>query len=186
MEVDYKKFIGKIIILEANIAVGKSTLGKSLSRLLISKGLDVHFFPEQIPKKLFGLYTKNRQHMTRYAFPFQVIVARDRKQVLKEAIRLASENKTVIIDRGLLGDYAFAYMQRKGGFFTDEEYEAYLDMVQPENKLESPIILHVFLDCKPEEAFKRMLERNVPEEVEAYDLDYFQKVDRSHRDVLYD
>ncbi len=186
MEEDYKKFIGKIITLEANIAVGKSTLGKSLCQFLERKGLSVFFFPEQIPKKLFKMYTKGPEDMKRYAFPFQVIVARDRKQTLKEAIRMAKKGKTVIIDRGLLGDYAFAYMQRQAGFFTDDEFEAYLEMVQLGDILDDPSLLTVFLDCTPVISFERMLERGDPEEIKAYDLPYFEKVYKSHRQVLHE
>jgi deoxyadenosine/deoxycytidine kinase len=175
----YQNLVGSILIFEGNIAVGKSTLVKSICRFLSLEGYPPIFFAENISKPLLDLYLSDKR---KYAFPFQVIVARDRKNILSKAARLASNGRIVIIDRGLLGDKAFATMQKDEGFFTSAEFKVYLDLVEAE-PIHVPIH-HVFLDCTPEVAFSRMLERNIPEEVESYNLDYFVKVDKAHRNLL--
>ena len=172
---------GKIIIIEANIATGKTTLCKSFARFLNKEGRSTMFFEEKINKKLLQLYLSNKE---RYAFDFQTIVARDRKETLRDAMRLADNDYTVIIDRGLLGDHAFAYMQKKKGFFTPEEYEVYLDMARPDIDLDDPSIIHLFLDCPPEISFERMRQRNTSGEVASYDLEYFKDVYDAHCDIL--
>ena len=170
---------GSIIVLEGLISVGKTTLGLSLVQYLSDLGFEVVWFPEEIPKSLLPLYTKD---MAKYAFPFQVIVARDRKVVLTKAHESAKQGKIVIIDRCLLGDYSFGLMQKEKGFFTKQEFEAYMNLIS--TNLNEPTFT-VFLDCPPEIAFERMKRRGYKEEVEGYTLGYFQDHDAVYRRVVF-
>lgn len=174
----YSFLMGAIIVLEGLIGVGKSTLGESLYEYLTSIGLDVVWFPEEIPEPLLSLYTES---MNKYAFPFQVIVARDRKVVLTKAHELSRQGKIVLIDRCLLGDYAFGLMQKEKGFFNDEEFESYMKMIS--TNFPHPTYT-VFLDCPPEVAFERMKRRGNKKEINGYTLEYFQDLDQVYRRVV--
>ena len=89
----------------------------------------------------------------------------------KEAHRLALEGKIVFIDRGLPGDLAFAYMQKDKGFFTEEEFETYLDLV---SEGVSPPDMVIYLDCTAETAWKRVLSRGILAEKNGYNLPYLE------------
>ena len=169
---------GRILVLEGLIGVGKSTLGRSLFRYFKKKGIDVHWMPEPINEKLLKLYLSNMQ---KYAFPFQVIVARERIQIYREAARLAEQGKFVIIDRGLPGDLAFAYMQKTKGFFTEEEFGVYLGLIDEEYPVPNTII---YLDCTVETAWKRILVRGIEPEKSSYNLTYLKDLQNSYRQSL--
>lgn len=176
--VKYSFLKGSIVVLEGLISAGKTTLCSSLHEYLSSIGLEVVWFPEEIPKSLLPLYTRD---MSRYAFPFQVIVAQNRKSILARAHQLANQGKIVLVDRCLLGDYTFGLMQKEKGFFTDQEFDSYLEMIS--GRLPAPSFT-VFLDCPPEVAFERMKQRGHQEEIEGYTLDYFRDLDRVYRRVV--
>lgn len=169
---------GSTIVLEGPIGGGKTTLGLSMLMHLTKLGFDVEWIPENIPKPLLKLYTTD---MKRYAFSFQVIVARDRKAVLEQAQKMKKTGKIFIIDRCLLGDFAFAWMQKKKGFFTEEEFEVYKGLIRTEAP---PPDFTVYLDVPPEVAFSRMQKRGNPAEIAGYTLEYFKELETAHQEVL--
>lgn len=75
------------------------------------------------------LYPEKR--VNKYAFPFQTIIINNRIATMKKALS-ESENKNIFIDRGIIGDMAFAQMQFDEGKFTKEEFEAYKQMIYKE------------------------------------------------------
>src|SRR5665648_386870 len=136
----YSFLQGCIVDLQGLIAVGKSTIGQSLYDFLTWLGFEVVLCLEEIPEPLLGLYGKE---MKKYAFPFQTIVASHRLTVHSDGIK-NGKGKIWITDRGLLGDYVFALMQYRKGFFTEEEFQAYMEMVG--KALPEPdYVLHVCL-----------------------------------------
>lgn len=170
---------GKVLVVEGLIGVGKSTLGRSLKDFLSKRGIDVVWMPEPINYKLLDLYISDKE---RYAFPFQVIVARERIQMYREASRLIEEGKIVIIDRGLPGDLAFAYMQKDKNFFTEKEFEVYQSLVSETNIPEPDVM--IYLDCTPETAWKRILQRGLSSEKTGYDLPYLKDLSESYEKSL--
>lgn len=173
----YSFLQGCIVDLQGLIAAGKTTIGLSLCEFLTQLGFDVVWYPEQIPKHLLGLYGKD---MGRYAFPFQVIVADNRKAVHAEAVKKC-KGKIVLTDRGLLGDYVFALMQYRKGYFTEKEFEAYLEGVKTE--LPEPDFV-LYPEINPEVAFERMFKRGVEEEKASYTLEYFEEVHKTYQEVM--
>jgi len=172
-------FKGKVIVLEGLIGVGKSTLGRSLESYLSKNGVEVIWMPEPVNSKLLDLYISD---MTKYAFPFQVIIARERIQMYKEAKRYAEEGKVVIIDRGLPGDLAFAYMQKDKGFFTEKEWEVYRDLIS-NDKIERPDAI-IYLDCTSETAWRRIQQRGIFSEKNGYNRRYLKDLSDSYEKSL--
>lgn len=175
----YKCLRGNLIILEGIISAGKTTLGKSLLKFLTKNGIKCIFFVEQVNKELLDLYIKN---MGKYAFSFQVIVARERVNILKNAIELCKDGNICIIDRGLLGDISFARMQYDKNNLNDEEWNVYNKLVKYEKFSEPDCTL--FLDCNIDTAFERLLDRNNKNEVEGYTKEYFEDLNNSYNKTL--
>ncbi len=169
---DQRKFrclIGSEIILEGTIGVGKSTLGRSLTEYLKGVGLPVRFYPEFRNDMLLKQYIGD---MKKYAYSFQVIMARERLRIYREACEFSQNGGISIIDRSLIGDYTFALMQKEKEFISGDEWDIYLNLIQHDSDAEPFVTL--YLQCSPEEAFARMKKRNIQAEISGYTLDYFE------------
>ena len=178
---DYRHFChlrSSIIVLEGLIAVGKSTLGLSLFRYLNRIGIKAKWFSEDIPKSLLDLYLSDQK---KYAFAFQTIIAKQRIQIYKDALKLAKKGVVVIIDRGLSGDFAFATMQKDKGFFTKQEFYVYLNLIS--EKYPEPNYT-IYLNCSPQVCFERLKFRGNQAEINGYTLKYFQDLKTSYEKII--
>lgn len=72
---------------------------------------------EKIPESLLDLYLSD---MKKYTFSFQVIVARERIRIYKEASENAKSGYVVFIDRGLWGRLCFCKYAKTESFFYRE------------------------------------------------------------------
>lgn len=169
---------GSIIVLEGLIAVGKSTLGLSLCRYLNRIGIQAEWFSEDIPKLLLELYISDQK---KYAFAFQTIIATRRIQMYKDALELAKKGIVVIIDRGLLGDFAFATMQKDKEYISNTEFATYLNIIL--GKYPEPNYT-VYLTCDTNVCFERLRFRGSQAEISGYTLEYFQELAASYEKVL--
>lgn len=175
-----------ITIVEGSIGAGKSTFAKSLHRYLSNKNVETIYFPEFVNQPLLELYLSD---MKKYAFSFQVIMARERIQILKKAIEYAKDNKYVIIDRSLLGDYAFAIMQYDNGNITDAEFEVYKSLIEYEkniigNHINSDDMIILYLNCSSETSLERIRVRNRGGECDGYNIDYLNNLSKSYEKSL--
>ena len=175
----FKCLIGSEIIIEGLIGVGKSTLGKSVTSYLEKIGLPVRFFNEFLNIKLLKLYINDMKH---YGYAFQIIMMRERLRIYKEAKEFSKKGGISIIDRSLIGDYAFALMLKNKGYINDAEWEVYLDLMKYESDDEPNIT--VFLQCTPEQAFERMKNRSLQVEKDGYSLNYFKDLDAAYQNVI--
>jgi deoxyadenosine/deoxycytidine kinase len=170
---------GNVIVLEGPIGVGKSTLGKSLSMYLSRLGLPVKFFPEFVNNSLLELYLSD---MKKYAYAFQVIIARERLQIYRDASNFSNTGGISIIDRSLIGDYTFALMQREKGYINDDEWAVYLNLIRHDPDCEPYVTL--FLECDPKQAFSRMRKRNNSSEVKGYSIEYFEDLNNAYMKTI--
>lgn len=170
-----------IIVFEGPIAVGKSTLCKKIQERGIFLGKPVVVFFERIRPKMLSLYIKNRE---KYAYSFQMNALTERFIIHKEAEILSEAGYCVIIDRGIAGDMGFALTQRKDNFINDEEWETYLERVEEhkETKWKPDLIVH--LTCSPQLALQRLKTRGNQDEISSYDLNYFEKLEKSHLEAF--
>lgn len=173
----YRQLRGVCILIDGIIGVGKSTLGKSLEQFLKSIGISARFYGEYVNARLLEQYISD---MKKYAYPFQMIMLCRRFEIYRDAKRFAAAGGVAIIDRNLLGDYAFAFMQHKKGNITDEEWTIYTDMYKLENVEQPDYIL--FLDCGAETALRRTRRRGVESE-NSYTLQYFDDVKSAYEEV---
>lgn len=191
---------GSITIIEGSIGVGKSTLVRSLASHATKhkKNQWCVVMLEEIVPSLLDLYIND---MSRYAFPFQVIVARNRCELMRSAIAEARNGAVVFVDRGLPGDMAFAQMQHSQGKFLDSEYKVYLDMIADahpdfvpfeivpgtplkESTITDVPVTVVYLESDPVVAFARMRKRANACEVTGYTLDYFRQLHDAYERII--
>jgi len=153
------------IVIDGMTGVGKTTLVEILSR-----ELDLVAFSEifEDDNQLLHKFFHNRE---KWAFPMQINFLNHRFRQYKQASALNS----AIMDRSIYSDNIFALMYRELSYFTPEEYNVYLDLL--ENMLEhiSPPVLTVYLRVSAKEAIRRIRKRGRPDELEVED-NYWRKL----------
>jgi len=161
------KVVKKMISVEGNIGVGKSTLVEEL----VSRGLG-KIQPEPIPNALLSRFYEEPKV---YAFPFQLFML---------AHRLASathrEHLPTVCDRGLLGDQAFARVAYEAGNISEMDYEIYLDMMKDYRHISG---ITLYLICSPEVCLTRIRHRQRDSESDIT-LEYLESIQRAHFDAI--
>jgi hypothetical protein len=94
----------------------------------------------------------------------------------------ADNGGIAIVDRCLVGDYAFALMQHRKGFISDVEWKVYRSVAEKDRLPKPDVIL--YLSCTPEVGFERMRRRNISSEVSGYTLEYFQELLEAYTETL--
>lgn len=170
-------FKGKVIVLGGIPGSGKSTLGEQLA-----EELGGTYYPEYIQKDLFDLYLADKK---RYAFSYQIIMARERINTVRRAHIEASQGKAVIIDGPLVCDNAFAKMMWQEGCISDEEYEVYQKVLDAEigDFIPSPDY-PVYLDTSIPQALAKIKVRGRRGEYEAYKNGFLEKLRDAFQEVL--
>ena len=175
----YYKLRGMTIIIEGLIGTGKSTAGYSLTRWLNCNGIRAQYFPEYRNNRLLDQYIKN---MPKYAYAFQIFMLQQRLHIYSEAKRFSELGGISIIDRSLLGDYTFAKMQKQKGYFTIDEWNVYISLMEHDSKIEPDIIM--YLHCSPEISFNRMKLRGIKSEVGGYTIEYFNDLHKAYESTM--
>jgi deoxyadenosine/deoxycytidine kinase len=158
----------KLIIVEGNIAAGKSTLCQDLATIL-NYGLFIE--PTDDNPYLEKYYKEPKK----YAFKMQIWFLRQRFTTYCQAIRFLIKGSDatgkkingVILDRSIFSDSVFAEQNFVDGNFSREQYNEYLNF---RNTLLSKVILpHVmlYLNASPETCYQRIhkLRKRAGEEV---------------------
>lgn len=146
---------GKYIIIEGNIGAGKSTLAAALAQKI---GAELQLEPAEGKNPYLPLYYKDP---ARYSFVMQVFLLHQRLRAHKEAqaLCLSPAAKNVVADRSYWGDLCFANIQKRLGYFTDDDYKTYtgLHKDMQENLLYPSCIIHLKSD--PQLCAKRVQRR---------------------------
>jgi len=177
---EYKKYSslrGSIIIIEGNIGVGKSTLGKNITKFLNDAELKTKFFPEYVNDLFLKKYIDNMQV---YALGFQIMMLLKRIEVYKEAINFAQCGGISIIDRGLIGDLVFAGMLYKKGIIDDDGWSIYKSM--QDNTLVEPHCV-LYLKCSIETAMRRIMKRGNNAE-KGYSMTYLSELSDAYESKI--
>ena len=120
---------GRVVVLEGNIGVGKSSLSQSLlkwSAAVFGASARVVMILENIDDTMLKKFLENPKQM---AFGFQMYAACARIETMREAERLARQGNIVLVDRGLLGDATFAKMHHENGYISDDQWACYASIM---------------------------------------------------------
>lgn len=210
---------GRVIIVEGSISAGKTSLLRSIERYandVIPNAAKVVIVTERPCKSLLDWFLERQNttgESTGRAMAFQVIMARDRVETMRNAISAAKAGQWVFIDRGLPGDITFAALQHDKGNITEQEMGVYFDLLEhgvptliPRKVVDelspspcAPLssapdafgcslgdvrVDIVYLRTKPEVAYTRLIARGIQSELDAYTMGYFEKLCKKYDRVI--
>lgn len=171
---------GSIILVEGIIGAGKSTLASKLNGLLSRVSIPSMLLEEDVDSNMLRLFLSD---MRKYAFAFQMTMLVQRQKIYMKALDFARrENGVAIVDRSLWGDWAFANMHHRYGNIDDNEWNAYLSVMES-TQLPQPSHV-IYLDVSVETALARIVSRNRDTESTSYTLSYLNDLDDSYRKAM--
>jgi deoxyadenosine/deoxycytidine kinase len=141
----------RVIIIEGQIGVGKTTMGE-----LLERELGITLFRELQHEETHTLLDRFYSDQRRWAFTLQIHFLNERFRMIKEIRRSGGG----ALDRSIYGDRIFAEVIHEDGTMTDEEFMTYDTLL--DNMLEhveSPDLL-IYLDCSVDTAVERIRKRN--------------------------
>ena len=163
------------ISLEANISVGKSTLLPKLA-----KELDMNHIPEDLGAD--GDFIKALAEFNEdpdKAIDLQITINEYRVKVAKETF--IGEH---IVERSMLSDLVFAKVMNDRGDISNGDYKLFTALAEVKISMLPPEMV-VYLYCDPVVAYRRMKDRNRPEESNNT-LEYLMELGYAHDDMLPD
>lgn len=169
-----------VIILEGTIGVGKTTLGTSMENFLNGLGIRTKFYKEFVNEKLLAQYINN---MEKYSYTYELMMMTYRINIYREAKSFADSGGVAILDRSVIGDYAFGLLQKKRGFISEEEWNILISRITKENLPEPDYVIH--LNCEPDVAISRTTKRSSDAE-KKYTLEYFLKLKEAYDQAMID
>lgn len=135
------------------IGSGKSTLVENLET---KSGCTV--FKEPVETNPFlELYYKDPK---RWSYAMQVNLLWERYKQSQEAFMRSMRGETVIIDSTIYSDMAFALVQKWSSYFTNEEFNSYMNMHKIITAQTAYPDALVYLQLSPEETNERIKKRS--------------------------
>ncbi|XP_031560645.1 deoxyguanosine kinase-like isoform X2 [Actinia tenebrosa] len=167
----------KLIILEGNIGVGKTTLACQLARKL-----DYKLFLEPTTKNPY--LAKFYEDPKRYALKLQLWIFRQRfRMYIKAAKHLLETGQGVLLDRSVFSDCVFADVNFQEGSISEEGYQYYNELkTKALRAVPVPHIL-IYIDASPETCNERIhgrgrdFEGGIP-------LAYLRGLDKAYKNML--
>jgi len=184
-----EKSIPKLVSIEGNIGVGKSTIVQKLKTLY--EGCTEIVFLEE-PVELWAkicdndgipILTKFYGNPAQYAFAFQVMAYSSRLSMIRKTIRENPTAKIIICERSLDADKEiFAKMLHRDGVMEDIMYQIYSQFY---DEYAEPYRLSgiVYMNAPPDVCFKRIAKRGRDGE-DNIKLDYLIKCNNVHTEWL--
>eukprot|EP00708_Paratrimastix_pyriformis_P004058 GAFH01002879.1.p1 GENE.GAFH01002879.1~~GAFH01002879.1.p1 ORF type:complete len:241 (-),score=44.72 GAFH01002879.1:244-966(-) len=168
----------KIIVIEGNIAAGKTTLAQKLAHAL---DYDVYIEPTTENPYLKRYYENPKQ----YGEIMQMWFLHQRYHTYINAVEQYLERgRGVILDRSIFSDFVFAKKNHLDGNISAEGFRKYLQL--REDMLRVLPIPHVllFLDVSPETCLHRILNVRQRECEAGIPLDYLTGLDQCYQEFL--
>lgn len=159
-----------LVIIEGNIASGKSTVAKALG-----SRLGMRVLQEPVDEELLALFYEDKD---RWSFPFQIEMLHRRWALQMSAAAesmLDAGFEGAILDRSLQGDLVFCRALYEAGKIHKKEYEIYLNALRSMMLVLYPPTVFLYLSAQPETCYTRLQKRNRPQEVDVT-LEYLQTI----------
>lgn len=167
-----------LIIVEANIGAGKSTLANALA-----KRLNCRLLLEPVDEELLQLFYDDPDRWSA-SFQFAMLHRRWAMQMAAAAETML-DGGGAILDRSLWGDMVFAKMLMQAGKIHPKEWEIYLMAVRNMSLVLFPPTVLLYLSARPETCLERIRRRGRPQEKDIT-LEYLQKVHAGYQELLRD
>lgn len=165
-----------IVSVMSLIGAGKSTL---VNKLASNNNYTV--FEEPVDNNPFlNDYYKDQK---RWSFTLQVFYLWERYKQSQEAFMKSMRGETVILDSSVYSDFAFAILQHSSGYFTDDEYNTYINMHKIIAAQTAYPDIAVWLQLSPEQTLERIKERSRDCESEI-PLEYLNNLNKAYQVVL--
>jgi len=181
--------IPKLISIEGNIGVGKSTIVHKL-KLMYEGREDVVFLEEPVDmwanirdESGVPILTKFYEDSAKYAFAFQVMAYSSRLSLIRKTVRENPNAKIIICERSLDADkQIFAKMLYQDGIMEEIMYQIYNQFY---DEYAEPFRLSgiVYMNASPDVCLKRITKRGRAGE-DNIKLDYLIKCDNAHIEWL--
>lgn len=152
------------VIIEGNIGAGKSTFAKALVDALKELGCHAEYLPE--PDETTNPYlAKYYEQPKETAYKMQSHLLHKRYTTTQYAQWGARDERGwFIMDRSFFGDLCFANVQRKDGFFDDDEFRTYRSAHHNMRVNISMPTSAIFLDADPSTCITRINQRMTEKE----------------------
>lgn len=142
-----------IVCVTGLIGAGKSTLVNNLK----SKN-NYTIFEEPVDNNPFLIdYYKDP---ARWSFTLQTYYLWERYKQAQEAFMRSMRGETVILDSTIYSDMAFALVQKWSGYFTNEEFNSYMNMHKIITAQTAYPDALLYLQLSPEETNERIKKRS--------------------------
>lgn len=167
-----------LIIIEGNIASGKSTASRELS-----KRLNLRLLQEPVDDELLQLFYDDQK---RWAFAFQMEMLHRRWSMQMSAaseINIDGGYNGACLDRSLWGDLCFCRILTEAGIIHKKEWEIYISAVRNMSMVLFPPTVLVYLNARPETCLERIKLRSRPQEA-GIGLDYLTAVHNGYQKLL--
>jgi len=161
------------ISLSGIIGSGKTTLATALAKVI-----RVPVYHESAQDS--SLLAKFYEDMPGYAFLLQLDLLQHR---VKQQQSIAWADSGCVQDRTIYEDAVFVHMLHKQGLLSNDQVKVYHDLFRAFSKsmVRPSVIIH--LDVSPEEALRRVRERNRPIE-SSLTLEYLSKLSAAYEEFL--
>ncbi len=173
----------KVILLEGNIAAGKSTVGRALKESAMFDFIEepVDAWQSGFASNLLEAFYRD---MKRWAFTFQTMAFLTRAKTWQEGLALTNHSR-VVLERSLLTDrYVFATNAYRLGAMSEVEWQVYCalwDLVVSNFDVEPDCILYY---RTPAEVCQERITVRGREEESEIPLEYLRQLEALHDEWL--
>lgn len=159
-----------MIIIDGQIGVGKTTLGK-----ILEDHFKIPLYRELSNSDTITILENFYQNKERWSFTSQVHFLAHRFQMIKQI----QADGNGVLDRSIFGDSIFAEVLYENKLMTREEFNTYKGLLKSMLELVAPPTLLIYLDCSTTTALERIKSRNRECET-IISRDYLDKINNKY------
>lgn len=174
------KLKGKIICLEGNIGVGKTTLGTSLELYLSRLGYKVKLYREPIDYEKLERFIKGEIK----CIDFQLEMLIKLYEIGLNASKYIKDNEAIaILDRSLIGSFVFSNILYERKQMYKEEFTSYNILFDKFIDASKPVDIMIYMSLEPKLLMKRIEKRGIDIE-KSYTLEYIESLDNKYISII--